>query len=127
MSGRRHRRGRLVLVLALVALVASLFVSAAPRHALAGAVIAATVQHSAQVTTDESPATTKTFSAVRRVLLLPVRVALRVGRTMMVALAVGLGGGFGTVIGPRPRDVDKRERDNHIVCVAEESCESQPP
>jgi hypothetical protein len=55
---------------------------------------------------------------------LPLRIALRIGRAMMLALAVGLGGG---VLGPRPRDVDKRERDNRIVCIAEESGESQPP
>jgi hypothetical protein len=126
MSGRPHRRGRLVLLLALVALVASLFVSAAPRHALAGAVIAATVHHSAEVTTDNRSPVTKTFSAVGRVLFLPVKLALRVGRATMLALVVGLGGGFG-ILGPRPRDVDKRDQDNPIVWVAEESGESQPP
>jgi len=63
-------------------------------------------------------------SALRRIVLFPFRVMLRVVVVCITATLVGLGGGLGN-IGRGPRETVKSEMDNPIVCVAEESVEQE--
>jgi hypothetical protein len=61
---------------------------------------------------------------LRRVILFPLRVLFRMALVCMTATLIGLGGGLGD-LGRRSRKVVKMERDNPVVCVAEESVQRE--